>query len=155
MGLDDIHKGINKALFKEFPSVTAFVDEIKEGGIDHINISVDIKYFGKDIARDIESLALDIPDGAQGRFHIVGEAFGPSGEKIASFREVMRGSVNYGSHDTVWNKRTDIFARQANRRPEEVAGLIKKEVAMSDPDKQIIKRPYVFGHRSPPPTETN
>lgn len=152
MALDGILKGINKALFKEVPGLPAFVAEIKKG-FDYARISVDIKYSGENIAKDVKTFALDTPDGAQGRFHVVGEAFGPSGEKVASFREIMPGSVNYGNHNEVWNGRTDIFAKKANRRLKEVVALIKAEVTMSDPDKQIIENPFVFGYRSSAPSK--
>ena len=150
MSLDDVWKGINKAVFKEFPNVSEFLKEIEKGGIDHAQISVELKRHGEAPIKGDAPLGsrvdIDSSSTATSEFHIVGEAFGPSGEKVASFREIMPGFMRDGEEKH--NERMSLFVARANLRLIEISARIK-EIVFAQQERQRIRTQ--FASPSPAP----
>ena len=133
MGIESFGRAIKKELFKQVPDSSAFAEEIhKEGSaVSHIEMSVEDE--DKGVSQDSAGTRV---------FSIVGEAFGPSGEKLASFREKI-GEVSYfRAPGNEMASKTGDLAEQANQKLEEAVAKIKEGSKIADLDKKISTKPY-------------
>lgn len=116
-----------KELFKQVPDAQAFIAELEKNKFENASLSVELR----------DNATQD--NAGQGWFEIVGEAFGPSGEKVATFREKISGRFDYNPNES---KDAESLRESANQRLAEIESDLRNRVSLGNSNGQIATRPW-------------